>query len=90
MYMAYNLLDEQLRVVEQALNTSDKTETKDMIAKIKSRRTALFTDYEKYGMEHTTMDKLVSYYNSLQQNIYKTAVIIANSTTPVTSEGRGS
>ena len=90
MYMAYNLLDEQLRVVEQALNTSDKTETKDMIAKIKSRRTALFTDYEKYGMEHTTMDKLVSYYNSLQQNIYKTAVIIANSTTPIASEGRGS
>lgn len=90
MYMAYNLLDEQLRVVEQALNASDKTETKDMLAKVKARREALFTDYEKYGMEHTTMEKLISYYNALQQNIYKTAVTVSNNTAAVTSEGRGS
>lgn len=90
MYMAYNLLDEQLRVVEQALNASDKAETKDMLAQVRSRRQALFTDYEKYGMEHTTMEKLITYYNALQQNIYKTAVTVSNSTAAVTSDGRGS
>ncbi|WP_443743352.1 conjugal transfer protein TraH [Sutterella sp.] len=78
MSWAHDLIQENLKVARQAVRTNSKPEVREMLQMLNDREASLNRSYEKYAKDHPTLAKMVEQYNAVQKNIYKIAVVAAN------------
>ena len=86
MAMAYDVLNDHLKAVEQAVRTSTKPEVKQMIEQVRDRRKALAADYDAYSKNHKTVAQIMDFYNQVQQNMGK-VVVTANRQIQAATQG---